>query len=124
MIIGAGERVKSAARFRCRARRASVVRLIRSGSPANDVRALTSVAVLARPVRIDLLVEVLEDETRATLRALTVVDHRTQFVAILHSALLVVGEVGAEIDLREAALESLPTAAAILAHEPVSFQQD
>ena len=76
-----------------------------AGEPTTPV---AGVAVPALPRRIDVLAEILEDESRAALRALTVVDHRAQLRAILNAPLLVVGEVGAEVDRRQSALETAP----------------
>src|SRR5689334_17464429 len=91
-----------------------------SRAARGDEPALTRVAVLATPVRLDVLAKVLEDEPGAALRALTVVDHRAKLGAVLNAALLVVGEVGAEIDRRQPRLQALPTPAAVFADQAVT----
>ena len=58
---------------------------------------------------VDVLAEVLEDEPRAALRALAVVDHRAELRAVLDAALLVVGEVGAQVDRRQPVLRAAPS---------------
>src|SRR6185312_10873801 len=79
--------------------------------------------IAAMPLGIDLLAEVLEDESRPTLRALAVADHRTELRAILRATFLVVREIGAQVDRRQAILQTLPASAAILAHQPVSLEE-
>src|SRR5438128_381208 len=74
------------------------------------------VAVAAPPVVLHILAEVLEDEPRAAARRLREVDHGLQLRLVARAALLVVGEVGAQVDLREALAEALPLQAAVLAH--------
>src|SRR5438270_12692934 len=57
----------------------------------DQTSALAPVAVPALPLGLDVLAEIVEDEPRAALRALAVVDHRAQLRPILDPALLVVG---------------------------------
>src|SRR5688572_20500470 len=65
----------------------------------------------------------LEDVARSALRRLAELDHRAKLFLVHRAALLVVLEVGAEIDGREVLPESLPFSAAMLAHQTVTLQQ-
>src|SRR5215217_1361202 len=91
---------------------------IRDHEPAG-----AGVAVLALPIGLDVFAEVLENEPRAALGALTVVDHRAELGAVLNAALLVIGEVGAQVDRRQFALQPLPASSPVLAHESVALEQ-
>src|SRR6185437_3461352 len=84
---------------------------------------VAGVAVAALPLGIDRFAEVLEDEARAALRALTVIDHRAQLRPILRAPLLVVREVGTQVDRGELRLQPLPRAAAVLAHQTMALEQ-
>src|SRR5438552_19156010 len=76
------------------------------------------------PRLVDDLAEILQNESRATLRLLTVRHHRPQLGAVLQAPLLVVCEIRAQIDVRHPLLaRALPRAAAILAHEPMTPEQ-
>src|ERR1044071_4269921 len=95
-----------------------------SRRPALDLpqrHGVAGVAVAAPPVALHLRAEVLEDEARAAARGLREVDHRLELRLVARAALLVVGEVRAEVHLGEAPapVEPLPVAAAVLAHEAV-----
>src|SRR5215510_11795891 len=68
------------------------------GASSCHERAVARVAVAALPIDGDILTEILEDVARPALRALTVVDHRAKLGAVLLAPLLVVGEVGAQVD--------------------------
>src|SRR5690348_7641899 len=59
---------------------------------------IACVAIAAFPVRFDVLAEVFEDKTRATLCRLTVLHHGAQLRSILNAACFVVGEISAQID--------------------------
>src|SRR3982751_513677 len=85
--------------------------LLSPHSPAGH--RVARVAVAALPLGFHILAEVIEDESRAALRRLTILNHRAQLGAILQPARLVVGEIRAEIDgresLRRQALPASPT---------------
>src|SRR4051812_8599845 len=95
----------------------------RRAPSAHDETPVARVAIMALPVRVDVLAEVVEDEPRPTLRTLTVGNHRLELGAILDAPLLVVGEIGAEVDLRQLVLHAFPTATPIFAYESVTFEQ-
>src|SRR6185503_14315126 len=67
--------------------------LVTDGGGAPDHEATVArVAVVAAPIRVDGLAEVLQDVARAALSALTIVDHRAELRAVEQAPLLVVGE--------------------------------
>src|SRR5438132_1299639 len=80
---------------------------------------VASVAVAAAPIGGDFLAEVLENVTRPALRRLAELDHRAELDLIHRPPLLVIGEIGAEIDAGEIVGQPLPLSAAMLAHESV-----
>src|SRR3954470_18987342 len=70
------------------------------------VQPIARAAVPAAPLRVDVgLAEVLEDGARVAARRLAVGDHRVELAAVEHAALLVVGEVLAEVHLEEPRLQ-------------------
>src|ERR1051325_1338702 len=85
--------------------------------------AVADVAHPALPVGFHVLAEIIENEARSALRALTVGNHRAQLGAVLLPAMLVVGEALAQVDRRELVAEPLPTAAAVFADQPVPLEQ-
>src|SRR5690606_26013148 len=87
-----------------------------AGLPAGHL--VAGVAVAASPVGVALLAEVLEDVARAALRGLAEADHRAELLLVAGPALLVVGEVGAQVHLGELPAQPLPAPAAMLAHQP------
>jgi hypothetical protein len=73
-------------------------------SAARTHETVARIAILTTPIRLDVLAEILEDESRSALRTLAVVDHRAKFGAILDSPLFVIGEIRAQVDRGEPAL--------------------
>jgi hypothetical protein len=55
---------------------------------------------------------------------LAIVDHGAKLGAVLNAAFLVVGEVGAQVDLRQLVAKALPAPAAILANESVALEEN
>src|SRR4029078_2761269 len=82
---------------------------------------ITLIAVVARPVRGHLLPEMLEDVPGSALGGLTELDHRAELLLIHRPALLVILEVGAQIDGAEVVAESLPLSATVLTDESVAL---
>src|SRR5262249_23632365 len=72
---------------------------------------------------VDPLAEVVEDVPRAALGALTVPDHGSELSAVLLAALLVVGEIRAQVDGGESVAQTLPASAAILANQAMALEQ-
>src|SRR3954470_15171578 len=72
--------------------------------------AVAGIAVVAAPAGFHVLAEILEDESRAALGALTVSNHGAKLGPVLDAALLVIRQVGTQIHLGEPILHALPAA--------------
>src|SRR5215213_9796484 len=96
---------------------------VASATREPGLHGVAGIAVLAGPLRVDLLAEALENEARPAARGLADGDHRVELRLILRPPLFVIEQVGTEIHRAEIAAEPLPASAAMLAHQPMPLEQ-